>query len=101
MAVVYKLHEEALKEYINAYVWYEAELPGLGERFISAIDKQVEKICAHPNQYGFVHGRYRQIKIKRFPFAIVYEYFPDRELIHISSIHHTSRDPDKKYRKEE
>lgn len=39
MIAAYKLHEEALKEYINAYVWYESELPGLGERFISTIDK--------------------------------------------------------------
>lgn len=100
MTAAYRLHEEALKEYINAYVWYESELPGLGERFISTIDKQVEKICANPEQYGFVHGRYRQIKIKGFPFAIVYEYFPDRKLVHISSIHHTRRDPQKKYRKE-
>ncbi len=34
MAFAYTLHEEAHKEYIEAYEWYESRQEGLGDRFI-------------------------------------------------------------------
>jgi plasmid stabilization system protein ParE len=101
MAFPYKMHQLAYEEYISAYAWYENEKKGLGEKFIDAVDKRVERICEHPEYYSYTHGTYRQAAIEGFPFAIVYKFYPKRKLVHISSIHHTSRHPRTKFRREQ
>jgi len=101
MAFAYKLHTKALLEYADAYEWYEHEQKGLGERFIDTVDKRVAQICANPEHYSFAHGNYRQASVQGFPFTIVYKFFPERQFVHISSIHHNSRSPRGKFRKEE
>ncbi len=101
MPFQYKIHKEALKEYADSYVWYENEQKGLGERLIDSIDKKIEQICDHPQYYSLVYGSYRQTTIESFPFTIVYQIFPERNLVHISSIFHNSRNPRKKFRKDQ
>ena len=100
MAYSYKLHELALEEYVVAFEWYENEQQGLGEQFMEAIDKRVKQICENPEFYGYVKGTYRQASVDDFPCTIVYKFFSKRKFIHISAIHHTSRNPRIKFRKE-
>jgi len=101
MAFPYKMHTQAIEEYADAYDWYESEQKGLGEKFITAIDAGVDEICNNPEFCSRLRGSYRQASIKKFPFVVVYEFFPRRKLIHIAAIFHTSRNPRKKFRKEE
>jgi plasmid stabilization system protein ParE len=43
--------------------------------------------------YVFVHETYRRALIRRFPFAIFYEYAEGAVTVY--SVFHTSRDPEK------
>jgi len=101
MAFPYKMHSQAIEEYANAYDWYESAQKGLGEHFATAIDDGVNEICCNPALFSKLRGSYRQARIKKFPFVVVYEFFPRRKMIHIAAIFHTSRSPRKKFRREE
>jgi plasmid stabilization system protein ParE len=100
MAAAYKLHQKAAIEYADAFEWYENEQKGLGKRFIDIVDKRVMQICANPEHFSFAFGEYRQATVEGFPFTIVYKFFPERQFVHISSIHHNRRSPRRKFRKE-
>jgi plasmid stabilization system protein ParE len=100
MAYPIKIHKAAHKEYIEAYEWYELEQEGLGARFMNVVEKRIWQIRETPEYYSHVYKSYRQVSTDDFPFTIVFQFFPERNLVHISSIFHNSRNPRKKYRKE-
>lgn len=100
MRYTYKLHPDIQKDYADAYAWYEDKLAGLGDRFIIAIRQKIEEIIHRPEVFGS-KGKvgYREAKVDFFPYLIVYKVYKERKEIFISSIHHTSKKPRKKYRK--
>ena len=77
----------------EAYSWYEKRRPGLGEEFLSSVDACLESILRHPEMHTFVHETYRRALIRRFPFAIFYDYAGAKVTVY--ALFHTSRDPQK------
>ena len=65
---------EAELDLAAGYAWYENRRPGLGEEFLSSVDAWLEGIRRHPEMHALVHETYRRALIRRFPFAIFYEY---------------------------
>lgn len=99
MSYPYRLHEQAHEEYIAAYEWYEIRQKGLGERFANSVEKRLNQISEHPEYYSRKeHLRFREVKVENFPYMIVYEFFPRKQLIHIAAIYHSKRDSRRKYR---
>jgi len=84
---------EAEQDLAEAYNWYEGRRPGLGEDFLSCVDASVQKICRDPKLYTTIYKDYRRALVRRFPYAVFYEYFD--ETIWIYSVFHTSLDPAK------
>jgi len=80
----------------EAYEWYEAQKPGLGERFLEVLSSVFEKIRVHPERYGKVKRSYRQVRLHRFPYVVVYEIMGDS--IVVFTVFHTSRNPSSKFR---
>ena len=97
----YKLifHPLAEEEYIEAFKWYENEQKGLGERFERLVELKLQQITLHPENYGFSKGGFRETSIDIFPYTIVYKIFKRKNLIYVSAIYHTKRNPRNKYRK--
>ncbi len=77
----------------EAYVWYESRRIGLGEEFLSSVDACIEGIRRRPELYPLVHECYRRSLIRRFPYAVFYEY--SETTLTVYSVFHTSRDPEK------
>ena len=69
------IREEALEEMKDAFLYYEGVQSGLGERFLSELQKRYNEIREHPQFYGFIdiHKKIRDIKVKHFPYEPVYE----------------------------
>ena len=67
MAVPYQLHAEAHKEYIEAYEWYELKDKGLGDRFMSCVEKKLQQISLHPQFFGKRQSVFREAKVENFP----------------------------------
>jgi plasmid stabilization system protein ParE len=52
-----------------------------------------EGIRRQPEMYALVYETYRRALLRRFPYALFYEYAD--ETVTVYAVFHTSRDPDK------
>ncbi|MFN2359347.1 MAG: type II toxin-antitoxin system RelE/ParE family toxin [Desulfotignum sp.] len=87
------MHQKALQDIDEAYDWYENNRIGLGEEFLSCVDVCIQTICRTPELYMKVHEEYRRALVRRFSYAIFYEYTGGKVFVY--SIFHTSQNPEK------
>lgn len=73
--------------------WYEGKQPGLGIDFVTEVDATIERIRNSPEMYAKIKKNYRQALVKRFPYAIYYEF--NQRTVKIYSIFNCSQDPTK------
>lgn len=85
--------EEAKKEVVDSYHWYEQQHVGLGESFLEEIDKYIALIIANPFAYSTRHNNKRAAILKRFPYIIVYESLDPQIVIY--AVFNTHQDPSK------
>ncbi|MGP0075301.1 MAG: type II toxin-antitoxin system RelE/ParE family toxin [Bryobacteraceae bacterium] len=93
MAAELILAPEVEFDLAEAYAWYEARRVGLGEEFLTSVDACLESIRRQPQIYTLVYETYRRALIRRFPFAVFYEYAD--AAVTVYAVFHTSRDPEK------
>jgi len=80
----------------EAYEWYEGQKVGLGERFLEVLTSVLRKIELQPELYSKVKKSYRQAKLYRFPYVVIYEIIGDKVVVFM--IFHTSRKPSSRFR---
>lgn len=73
----------------KAYNWYEKQKKGLGEEFLLELDVYYKKIERTPQFYGKIEKGYRQVRLKRFPYVIVYDIIINEVVVF--AVFHTSR----------
>jgi plasmid stabilization system protein ParE len=61
--------EEDLSE---ARDWYEAQRPGLGGEFLTAVDECFEHIIDFPELFGVEYKGVRPAGLRRFPYVVYY-----------------------------
>jgi plasmid stabilization system protein ParE len=93
MAAELVLAPEAELDIAEAYAWYEERRIGLGEEFLSCVDACIQVVCRSPGIHSFIHESYRRALVRRFPYAVFYEYA--RDTVTVYGVFHTSRDPHK------
>ena len=93
MAAELILAPEAEQDLAEAYEWYENRRAGLGEEFLSCVDACIAAIQRTPEMYKVVHENYRRGLVRRFPYAIFYEYLGG--VVTVYCVFHTARDPQK------
>jgi plasmid stabilization system protein ParE len=86
-----RLTEAARAELIDAQDWYEAEVPGLGDRFRAGIDTVIGRMADNPRQFPTVFKTLRRARTKKFPYALFFLVEPDGLLV--VACFHSSRDP--------
>ena len=52
--------------------WYDAQRPGLGDRFVDELEVAVKKAHEPPLLSQKVHTEIRRILMRRFPYAIFF-----------------------------
>jgi hypothetical protein len=65
----------------------------LGEEFLGSLDACIQGLRRSPELHAPVHKAYRRGLLRRFPYAVYYEYTSDTLTIY--GVFHTSRDPQK------
>jgi plasmid stabilization system protein ParE len=60
---------------------------------LSCVDAAIETIRRNPEIQAVVHETYRRALIRRFPYAIFYEYADG--IVTVYCVFHSSRDPEK------
>jgi plasmid stabilization system protein ParE len=93
MAARLVIAPEAAQDIDEAYDWYERRRVGLGEDFLGSVDASIQAICRAPEMHEKVHENYRRGLVRRFPYAVFYEYVDDAVTVYC--VFHTSRDPRK------
>jgi plasmid stabilization system protein ParE len=93
MAAELVMAAEAEQDIADAYAWYEARRVGLGEDFLTRVDACIQAICRLPEANSKVHEDYRRGLVRRFPYAVFYEY--SEGTVTVYCVFHTSRDPEK------
>lgn len=99
MSYTVTLLERARKELLDAWDWYEEKQPGLGDRFLDEVNGMLKQIAKTPDRYPERKKKFREARIKVFPYLIICRVHNQRMIIAIGSVFHTSRSPKKKYPK--
>lgn len=85
------IRPEAEADAREAFHWYEEQLRGLGESFLSEPDRELTAISVEPALHARVHREIRRALLHRFPYG-VYHLVESRRVA-VLAILHTSRHP--------
>lgn len=86
-----EFHPDANEEFRAASAYYNNEVPGLGEGFISEVERIAELIQAHPTIGQPVDEVFRRAVLVRFPYSVIYCIEIDR--LWVIAVAHQRRRP--------
>lgn len=84
----------AIRQAAQAYKYYEQKSPGLGKRYLAALEEAYATLREEPF-FQVRKAPYRHLKLRRFPYRLVYEVL--NESVVIYQVRHTNRKPHRKY----
>jgi plasmid stabilization system protein ParE len=90
-AYVLVIGPETERDVEAAFVWYEGERASLGLRFSQELRATYARILDRPFGYQVVRAGVRRAMMRRFPYAVFYAIEDD--VILVTAVLHTSRDP--------
>lgn len=85
--------EEAIADTLEAYLYYEDKSPGLGGKFIKALQDRYDQLSSNPQHYSFTDSRkiLRDVKLKGFPYLIIYDIASEYVTVYV--IHNSYKKP--------
>jgi toxin ParE1/3/4 len=86
-----EFHPAARGELIQSAQYYQAQSPGLGRRFASAVRDAVHRIQEFPLLSPALEGGIRRCRVIRFPYGVIYRAKPER--IEVLAVMHLHRQP--------
>jgi toxin ParE1/3/4 len=87
-----EVHSEARAELLQAVSFYDEQVPGLGSRFVAAIERCQKSILSTPRIGHPYSRRLRKFSVSdNFPYSIVYAVIKDE--IFVVAYAHGSRRP--------
>lgn len=86
-------HPRVQQEVNEAVQWYGEQSAGLGGAFFARLTDALNGVSEHPEKHSFWVGSktLRRAKLKRFPYAVLYEIRPDR--VRVLCLRHDKRHP--------
>ena len=84
-------HRLAAVELRVAYGWYAARDEAVAGRFLQSIDQAIARVLADPESHPIDRKHFRCVRVRRFPYALVFEYQQSRVLI--VAVAHAKRRP--------
>lgn len=92
-----RFHPLATAEVVEAQLWYEGRINGLGTRFLGAVRATAERASRWPNAGTPTrhdhsgHPIERKVAVAGFPYVAVYRLIDDD--LEILAVHHEHRRP--------
>ena len=86
-----EFHPDAEKEFLQAVSWYEAQLPGLGERFNAELRTAAALLLDYAEIGARIDADLRKLVLDRFPYYVIYSISSD--LIYVLAVAHDRRKP--------
>lgn len=85
-----RLSRLADAEVDEIHAWYDTHQEGLGEAFRTELNRTMNLIGNHPEMFPVVFDDVRRATMKRFPYFILYEVFPESAVVF--NVVHGARD---------
>jgi hypothetical protein len=60
---------------------------------LACVDACIQTVRRNPQMYAVIYEGFRRALVRRFPYAVFYEY--DQETVIVHCVFFTSRDPDR------
>ena len=86
MTVEVRLRPEAEQDLVEAALWYEANGPTLGGKFLDQVQSALVTIAEQPVAYPMIYKSVRRALVKRFPFG-TFCTVDDTGVIVIAALH--------------
>lgn len=74
-------HPDATQELRSAAIWYAAQDSALARDFLAEFRSVIEKIRRFPSTPSLYAGKFRKVRFRRFPYAVVYDIKQDSVVI--------------------
>jgi len=97
MAYVYILLPEAENDYQDSILWYLERSVSAADNFINQIENTLDILSENPFLGKCTFRNIYELKVKRFPFNVVYLIEEANNKIVIVSIFHDKRNPERKF----
>ena len=94
MKYLLEIKEEAVLDIKEAYLYYEEQKTGLGNRFLETLESYLERVQKYPEHYQIKRKPYREAFIKNFLYIIIYEIEGNKIIVH--AVFNTWQNPNKK-----
>lgn len=85
------LQSDAIIDIQDAFDWYENQRSGLGYELIEEIEEGLERLSRNPQHYSATSEKYRKLRIKRFPYLIIFEI--EEIKVIINAVRRVSQEP--------
>ena len=92
MKLPLRLHPGVYKDVDDAWLWYEQQRAGLGNRFLAAIEQVFNRVQRVPLMHEVVYKDVRLALARRFPYGVYFRVQPDR--IDVIAVDHNRRNPE-------
>ena len=89
--IAHDFHTEAEVEFVEAALFYEGRVSGLGSAFVAEVERAVTFARSNPVAGAPLGGKVRRVLVRRFPYSVIYRREAERLLI--LAIAHQRRRP--------
>jgi plasmid stabilization system protein ParE len=89
-----KIEPEVIDDLNEASKWYENQKIGLGKLFKRQFKSEIEILKVYPELFENRYRDFRCMELEKYPYMVHYQIIDSQELVIITSIFHTSRNPD-------
>lgn len=96
MKYAYSLLNEAQKEYEADVLWYSRKSYLVAINFIEDFENTVKHICENPKRWRNEYKSFHELGLKKYPYVIIYTIEESQNMVLITAVFHTSRNPEKK-----
>lgn len=74
-----------------AFSFYENQKHGLGEEFLTALEKSFETIKTFPESSQIIYHNFRRFVVRKFPYSIFYTI--EEKIIVVHAVFYNRRNP--------
>lgn len=86
-----EFHPDAEAEFVEEAAYLEAQVSGLGERFINEVERAIQLLEEHSEVGALVDDTFRRLVLRRFPLSFIYAVEPER--VFVVAVAHQRRRP--------
>ena len=87
------LRKAAFDDIDAAERWYEGKEPGLGARFVDAVERTLVLVGENPRAYPAVETTIRRAVVRKFPYSVFYVIEDDRVVV--LAVFHQAMNPER------